>query len=143
MGMDLLLVKLTPAQAEAVLANPEVLNDVFEEPETLPAPLAELDQEADVLDVNFLHISRYLDTEAAESPWLRKAVNGAGTILDVDFGYENCWHLTPPEVREMVAGIEQDGWFDPDPHLNGDVEALVNFYRTAGEQGRAVMGGVA
>ncbi|MBL7255876.1 hypothetical protein [Paractinoplanes lichenicola] len=142
MSMELLLVKLTPEQAEAVSANPEVLNELFDDPDDLPPPLSALDDEADLLELNYLHVSEYLDTEADESAWMRKAVDGAGTKLDVDLGYETAWLIGPAEVREITAGIEQDGWFDPDPHMSGDLQALATFFRTAAEQGRAVAGGI-
>jgi hypothetical protein len=144
MSMELLLVKLTPSQADTVVASPAILRDIFEDDvDALVPPLSLLDFEADILDLNYLHISRYLDTEAEEGPWMRKAANGAGTSLEFDFGYGNGWLVRPPEVREIASGIEQDGWFDPDPDLSGDILALATFYRTAAEQGRVIIGGIA
>jgi hypothetical protein len=51
MGMELLLVRLTPAQQEAIAADPELLDLVFPEDEQAPLPgaLASLDIDADTL----------------------------------------------------------------------------------------------
>jgi hypothetical protein len=111
MGMELLLVRLTPAQQEAIAADPELLDLVFPEGEQAPLPgvLASLDIDADTLMESYLDISAILDESVDKYEWMRKAANGTGTTIRFGYGYEDVFVLSPERVAEIAAGLDGGG----------------------------------
>ncbi|MFG1609111.1 hypothetical protein [Actinoplanes sp. NPDC049265] len=144
MSMELLLVRLTPAQQEAIAADPELLDLVFPEDEqaSLPGVLASLHIDADTLEENYLEISAILDESVEEYEWMRKAANGTGTTIRFDFGYGDAFVLSPEQVAEIAAGLDAEEWLRPDSDEAGSVLAVAAFYRDAAALGRGVIGGV-
>lgn len=144
MGMELLLVRLTPGQAEAIVANPELLRLVFpeDEQEALPDVLASLDIDSDTLMEDYLQIARILDESVEEYEWMRKAANGTGSTIRFDFGYEDVFVLSPGEVAEIAAGLDAEEWLRPNSDEAWPVLAVATFYREAAKQGSGIIGGV-
>jgi hypothetical protein len=144
MGMELLLVRLTPAQQEAIAADPELLDLVFPEDEqtAFPGVLAPLDIDADTLTESYLQISAILDESVEEYEWMRKAANGTGTTIRFDYGYDDVFVLSPEQVAEIAAGLDAEEWLRPDSDEAWPVRAVATFYRDAAMLGRGIIGGV-
>ena len=144
MGMELLLVRLTPAQQEAIAADPQLLRLIFPEEENAPLPgvLASLDIDADTLMESYLHVSAILDESVEEYEWMRKAANGMGATIRFDYGYEDVFVLSPEQVAEIAAGLDAEEWLRPDSDEAWPVLAVATFYREAAKLGRGIIGGV-
>ena len=144
MGMELLLVRLTPGQVKAIVANPDLLLLVFPDDEqaALPDVLTPLDIDADTLMEDYLQISELLDESVEEYEWMRKAANGMGSTIRFDLGYDDVFVLSPGEVAEIAAGLAAEEWFRPDSDEAWPVLAVASFYREAAKQGRGIIGGV-
>ena len=144
MGMELLLVRLTQAQQETIVADPELLDLVFPEDEhdPLPGVLASLNIGADTLAESYLEISAILDESVEEYEWMRKAANGTGMTIRFDYGYGDVFVLSPEQVAEIAAGLDAEEWLRPDSDEAASVLAVANFYRDAAKLGRGIIGGV-
>ena len=146
--MSLCLVKVSPALAGRITADPDLLDQLWpaDEEDVPPAEpdaeIAAIDRDQDTLFEDFLDISRQIDEKPAGYPWMRRALNGTGTEIEYDFGYENGFIVTAQEAAEIADGLTHEGWWRPGQEITLISHAIAAFYRSAAVAGRTVIGGV-
>lgn len=147
--MSLCLVKLPPALAERIKAEPNLLNQLWfdaedwDEPAEPDAEIAAIDRDRDTLFEDFLGLSRHISETPDKFPWMHKALNGTGDEIDFDFGYGNGFIITTQDSAQIADGLTQEGWWQPGHEVTLISHAIAAFYRTAAADGRTVIGGVA
>ncbi|GAA2687981.1 hypothetical protein Apa02nite_035430 [Actinoplanes palleronii] len=143
--MNLCLAKVLPALAERIKADPDLLDQLWEESDE-PEPDAEIaaiDRDHDTFLEDYLYVSREVDKEPARYPWMRRALSGTGTEIEYDFGYDNGFLVTAQEAAEIADGLALEGWWSQGQAVTLIPHAIAAFYRSAADEGRAVIGGVA
>lgn len=147
--MSLCLAKVPPALAERIEADPNLLDQLwpeYEEDEPAGEPDAEIaaiDRDRDTLFEDYLHLRREIDKEPDRYPWMRRALEGTGTELDYDFGYGNGFKVTAQEAAEIADGLASEGWSRPGQQATWVSQVIAAFYRSAADEGRIIVGGVA
>jgi hypothetical protein len=147
--MTICLVKVPPALAERIQADPELLNQIWpaadeeeDEPAALDAEIASIDEEDDTVFEDYLGLGRDVQKEPGRYPWMERALHGGGTEIDYDFGWGNGFTVTAEEAAEIADGLAAEGWWSPGQEVTLIAHAVAAFYRTAADQGRTVIGGI-
>ena len=146
-SMSLCLAKVPAALAERIEADPELVDQLWpgdDEPAIEPdADIAAIDQDRDTFFEDYLDLRRDIDSEPARYPWMLRAVEGTGAEIEYDFGYGNGFKVTAREAAEIADGLAQEGWWSPGQEVTLVSHAIAAFYRSAADEGRTVIGGVA
>ena len=135
--------------AERIEADPDLLNQLWPEydedepPAEADAEIAAIDHDRDTFFEDYLGISREIDEEPAKYPWMRRALSGTGSEIEYDFGYGNGFKVTAREAAEIADGLAREGWWSPGQEVTLISHAIAAFYRSAADEGRTVIGGVA
>ena len=147
--MSLCLAKLEPALAERIEADPDLLDQLWPDydddgPAGEPdAEITAIDRDRDTFFEDYLGIRREIDKEPAGYPWMRRALEGTDSEIEWDFGYGNGFKVTAQEAAEIADGLASEGWSDPGQRATWVSRAITAFYRSAADEGRTIIGGVA
>jgi hypothetical protein len=143
--MSICLVKVPPALAERIEADPSLLDQLWRRHDVAePDPeIAAIDHDRDTLFEDYLSISREIDDHPIGFPWMERALEGTGAEIEYDFGYGNGFTVTPQDTAEIADGLAAEGWWSPGQEIKLISHAIAAFYRSAADEGRTVIGGVA
>jgi hypothetical protein len=133
--MSLMLVKVPPALAARIRAEPALLAQVWDES-------AGLVTAEDKLFEDYLGLSRTVDEQPDRFPVMFRAMNGTGDELDYDFGYGPAFVIEPAEAARISAGLAEEGWWRSGDEVITIDHAIAEFYTLAADQGRTIVGGV-
>jgi hypothetical protein len=157
MSMSLCLVKVSPALAQRIADEPDLLEQLWFDDEDedegegegddsdgdgADPEIAAIDRERDTLFEDYLGVSREIGEDEATHPWMRRALAGTGTEIDFDFGYGNGFTVPAAEAAEIAGGLAREGWWSPGQEVTLVPHAIAAFYRAAADEGRTVIGGV-
>lgn len=102
-----------------------------------------IDRDRDTLSEDYVRISLEVDESPTDFPWMTMAREGSGTAVDYDFGYGSGFVVTTQEATEIADGLIREGWWDTGWEATLVAHGIAQFYRSAADEGRCVIGGVA
>ncbi len=143
--MFLNLAKVSEQTLSKIVESPAMLEALFfEEGANLPP---DYNAEADEFGMDYRSLSALAEAMAKEveleeqDTWIAKALGNAfGKELDYEFCYGGGFYLTPLEVKQVAAGLKEEGW-----HSDGDDfgdEDIEKFFATAASENKGILGGV-
>ncbi|HEX5993621.1 MAG TPA: hypothetical protein VFY84_00630 [Jiangellales bacterium] len=141
MSMVFYLVKVTPAVAEKIRAEPDLLPQVWREIELTDPDIAAI-SDSDRLMEDYLHIGERFVDHPGRYPWMERALSGTGTQIAFEFGYGPGFFVTPDEAGKIATGLAEEGSWKPGQPVEWVDDAIAAFYTTAHAEGKSIIGGV-
>lgn len=148
--MRLNLAKISPILFESVMADPDLLDHLFEPNGSTPTGLAGFDEHTDTSGHAFSALCQAAAAYAHmdfwhQDTWLTRATGAGSELLGYACPYGSAWYLSPRRVSQIAEGLASEvgpARAAGDPGYAEIVRSFAVFYAEAAREGKVVVGGM-